>query len=140
MTAAIRRETPVALLLLKLEAWMKQQPEWLSIVALPRQQRRAAMRELANRLYTIPTADTGPTLTRETKRSKNYKGFLRVAEQKAARNALAEALLMEEAQASVALDKGDVGTQSVEPSPDPEGDVKADVELAKEAEEAKDAE
>lgn len=140
--ASIKRESPVALLLLKLEAWMVVQPEWLLIVNMPRQQRRAAMKELANRLYTIPELDASPApgLNRKVRRGKPMKGFTRLAEQKAARDAelgaltaLAQASLMEEAAASVALD-GE--TQSVQP--DPEGDVKADVEQAKEAEEAND--
>lgn len=136
--ASIRRESPVALLEMKLVAWMKQQPEWLHIVSLPRQQRRAAMRELANRLYTIPLADTSDSLPRAAKRSRAYKGFVRVAEQTQAKaselSALAQASL-EEAKASVALDR-EGEAQTVAVSRLPELPDQADAESDGLAEEA----
>lgn len=122
--AIITKESPVALLLLKLEAWMVVQPEWLLIVNLPRQQRRAAMRELANRLYTIPIMDGANTVPRVVRR-KVAKELSHVARTQtmteAVGTALVEAALQEELEALKA-------------APDPEGDVKADIEAADAAE------
>lgn len=66
--AALRKDNPVALLEEKFIGWVTQQPEWLAIVAMPRQQRRASMKELANRLYTIPVMDGTHTVPRQVKR------------------------------------------------------------------------
>ncbi len=60
--------SPIDLLVVKLEAWMVQQPEWLHIVNMPRPQRRAAMKALANRLYTIPIMDGVNTIPRTVRR------------------------------------------------------------------------
>lgn len=45
---------PVETLLLKLERWLLQQPEWAVILAAPRQVRRQAITLLAKRILTIP--------------------------------------------------------------------------------------
>ena len=55
---------PIESLTRKLAAWVKQQPEWLAIVVLPRGPRRACMRRLASVLYTIPTSDAQDGLPR----------------------------------------------------------------------------
>ena len=62
------KATPVALLELKFQEWLKVQPEWLLIVNMSRQQRRAAMKELANKLYTIPIMDGVNTVPRVIRR------------------------------------------------------------------------
>lgn len=147
--ASLRKESPVALLELKLKEWMVQQNEWLLIVNMPRQQRRAAMKELANRLYTIPTMDGVNTVPRQVRR-KAAKQLAHAAmtgqltEQ--VQEALLEAARLEEASlevtgvpesrvAYVQEDGTPVYTfEAPEASPDPEGDVKADVEKAKDAE------
>jgi hypothetical protein len=132
----IRRESPVALLELKLQKWMVQQPEWLLIVNMPRQQRRAAMRELANRLYSIPIMDGVNTVPRQVRRKAAKKlAHAAVTGQitEQVREALEEVVLRE-AEATVALDHSeDAQTIAIEPSLDPEGDVKADLEAAKAA-------
>lgn len=66
--AILKKNDPVVLLEHKLKLWMMQQPEWLQIMALPRQQRRAAMKALANRLYTIPVMDGVNTVPRVVRR------------------------------------------------------------------------
>ena len=66
--AILKGDDPVVKLEHKLIAWMKQQPEWLQIMALPRQQRRASMKALANRLYTIPVMDGVNTVPRVVRR------------------------------------------------------------------------
>jgi len=166
-TAAITRESPIALLILKLEGWMVQQPEWLLIVALPRQQRRAAMKELANRLYTIPMMDGVNTVPRQLRRkvkkqvSTEAVSLLREGQQSASDvlGAVLRESMLREAEASVALDGQTVSAQAEDPgpvgpvtpagepfsvsdpapgdarfNPDPEGDIKADIEKALEAE------
>ncbi len=154
-TATIKRESPIALLLLKLEAWMVQQPEWLEIVNMPRQQRRAAMRELANRLYTIPQMDGVNTVPRQLRRKVTKEMVSAAKEEERQRQALLKQMLadalLREARASVALDGetqsvmpdgsfiGGVSTPAGEPfiiedtPPDPEGDIKADIEAGKAA-------
>lgn len=66
--AVLRREDPLVRLVTDLQTWMVSRPEWLLIVAMPRQQRRAAMKELANRLYTIPIMDGLNTVPRQVRR------------------------------------------------------------------------
>jgi hypothetical protein len=51
--------SPVEMLLLKLEAWLLQQPEWGVILAAPRATRRRAINLLAKRLVTIPNRYRG---------------------------------------------------------------------------------
>jgi hypothetical protein len=155
----VTRGAPVALLEEKLKAWMLQQPEWLLIVNMPRQQRRAAMRELANRLYTIPIMDGANTIPRVVRR-KAAKSLAHAAKTgqltEQVQSALLEAAMMEEAVASVALDgetqsvlndeeleallavDGDDGVDvrtrhdaELDAMLDPEGDVKADIEAGK---------
>ena len=55
---------PIESLTRKLVAWVKQQPEWLAIVVLPRGPRRACMRRLASVLCTIPTSGAQDGLSR----------------------------------------------------------------------------
>lgn len=66
--ASLKKDDPVAQLETKFTKWVVQQPEWLHLLALPRQQRRAGMKELANRLYTIPLMDSVNTPNRVQKR------------------------------------------------------------------------
>lgn len=145
--AALQKGTPLDLLVLKLEAWMTQQPEWLMIVALPRPQRRAAMKELAGRLYTIPIMDGANTVPRQVRR-KTAKQLGNQAQDQAREEVLgaiaarreelleaaaiesellgemARAQLLEEGVASVALDEETQAVESEEsPEPDPEGNV-----------------
>lgn len=64
----LEKGTPTELLLLKFEQWLIQQPEWLAILALPRQQRRAACRTLADALYRVPSGDLSNTMPRVVRR------------------------------------------------------------------------
>lgn len=48
---SIKRGTPVDLLIEKFVAWLQEQPEYVSVLQMPRQQRRAAQRALADRLF-----------------------------------------------------------------------------------------
>lgn len=138
--ASITRESPVALLELKLQEWLKVQPEWLLIVAMPRQQRRAAMRELANRLYTIPMMDAANTPSRQVRRK---------AKRELAKAVLTGVITEEVGQALLEASRQEALAEEATPShfgppdpepnlglPDPEGDIKADIEHAKEAEAA----
>lgn len=156
--SALRRDNPVVQLEEKFRGWVVQQPEWLLIVNMPRQQRRAAMRELANRLYTIPVMDGVNTVNRQVRRDIKKKlaraavqGVMteEIAQAVATVVAQEEGVALSEAAASVSLDKNEDGssmTQSVEsatfegsepsapeavveePVLDPEGEVKATIQ------------
>lgn len=109
--AILKRESPVALLELKFLSWIQVQPEWLLIVAMPRQQRRAAMKELAARLYTIPIMDGSITVPRVIRR-------------KAAKtlgHAVRTGQLSDELKEALAKAAQDAAVSAI----DPEGDVKA---------------
>lgn len=110
-TAALKRDNPVVRLEEKFKGWVMQQPEWLAIVAMPRPERRAAMKELASRLYTIPTMDGVNTVPRQTRRMVE-RAVQKQVEQ--VQEALAARALLLEAAASTALD-GE--TQAVEEEP-----------------------
>lgn len=154
--AALKRDNPVALLEQKFLGWVVQQPEWLAIVAMPRQQRRAAMKELANRLYTIPVMDGANTIPRVVRRkvskqlaaaAKQNEMTFQIREalatalaQEAEEKELAEALAAAENEGMLAPELASEPLEGPEEqwtSPDPEGDVKAQIEEAKEAEAAK---
>jgi|SRR3990172_6631806 len=154
--ASLPRESPVALLELKLKAWMVQQPEWLLIVAMSRQERRAAMRELANRLYTIPIMDGSNTVPRVVRR-KAARALGHAAKTgqltEQVQAALVEAAQLAEVQAEIEEKLAEVVLEGLTPgerdavengpavppftpmweNPDPEGDVKADLEAAERA-------
>lgn len=66
--AALSRENPVATLVEKFKVWVQEQPEWLVLIQMERHERRAGMRELAQRLYTIPTLDAANTVPRVVRR------------------------------------------------------------------------
>lgn len=157
----IEKGTPVHLLLLKFDAWLKVQPEWVAIMASPRTTRRAAAKELANRLYTIPTvaASTVSDVPKALKK-KTMQDLASAAREEATRQVKqeiaerAERLIADAAAAELErlrleeegrtdeekATKGGVlletpveGTGASEPVFDPEGEVKADVQAAKDA-------
>ncbi len=104
----LKGNDPVVLLEHKLLAWMTQQPEWLQIMALPRQQRRASMKALANRLYTIPVLDGANTVPRAVQRK---------AKKQLARAAITGELTKEIRQAleTAAEEAASLGSEEVEP-------------------------
>ncbi len=153
--AALKKDNPVVQLEQKFLGWVTQQPEWLAIVAMPRQQRRAAMKELANRLYTIPVMDGVNTIPRVVRRkvSKQLAAASRQNEMNAQiHEALRKAIAQERAEREITEAMADMpeyeplsesvldhvqedGTEGYT-FPDPEGGIKADIEAAKEAESA----
>lgn len=54
LSAALAKMDPVEVLVLKLEAFLSQQPEWALILTRPRNERRRAVTLLAKRFLTIP--------------------------------------------------------------------------------------
>lgn len=50
----ITTATPVESLLMKLDAWLLQQPEWLHLLEAPRHVRRQAAKKLAQHILTFP--------------------------------------------------------------------------------------
>lgn len=56
-------------LLAKLGGWLEQQPEWLLLMALPRQQRREAARLVADHVMNLPSGAGGPGRADLRKRS-----------------------------------------------------------------------
>jgi hypothetical protein len=154
--AALPRSSPVARLEAKFVEWFKLQPEWVEITVLPRQQRRAMMRELAARLYSVPIEDGFNTVPKQVRR-KAAKALAHAVKTEAITEMVSEALLeaarrealVAEAEASVALDGETIAVTTIpgpeeneyhyppdpEPDdlPDPEGDAKDDVEAGKQA-------
>jgi hypothetical protein len=76
--APLKRDDPVVTLVEKFKAWVQEQPEWLVLIQLDRHARRAGMKELASRLYTIATMDAANTVPRVVRR-KAAKQLSRVA-------------------------------------------------------------
>ena len=52
--AVARTLEPGPALVVKLDAWLRVQPEWLAIFALPRSERREIGRALAKHVMTLP--------------------------------------------------------------------------------------
>lgn len=50
----LQEATPVDLILLKLDAWLLQQPEWMFILSAPRATRRKAINLISKHLLTYP--------------------------------------------------------------------------------------
>lgn len=50
----IRRATPMESLLMKMDAWLLQQPEFILLLDAPRETRRKAARALAQHILTYP--------------------------------------------------------------------------------------
>jgi hypothetical protein len=66
--AALPKGDPVSDLATKAIEWLVEQDEWRALAELPRQQRRASMKELAQRLYTLPIMDGINTVPRQVRR------------------------------------------------------------------------
>lgn len=86
-----RLASPVLELQEKFKRWLLVQPEWLHIVNMPRPERRAAMKELANQLYTIPIMDGVNTVPRQVRR-KAAKQLAHVARTEQASELVTEAI------------------------------------------------
>jgi hypothetical protein len=66
--AALPKGDPVGDLATKTIEFLVEQDEWRELAELPRPQRRAAMKELAQRLYTLPIMDGINTVPRQVRR------------------------------------------------------------------------
>ncbi len=67
-SAVLAPDNPITVLMRKAAEFLTSQPEWGIIIELPRQERRAAMKELAQRLYTLPIMDGLNTIPRQMRR------------------------------------------------------------------------
>jgi hypothetical protein len=134
----IVKGTPVDLLIEKFVAWLQEQPEYVQVLQMPRQQRRAAQRALADRLFQHITfggaeAEANRGRRRRTERIKTD------LEKQAVRKEEARKRRVERAMQTL-IDEGVVGGAGKDELtgdetdavilPDPEGDAKADIEAA----------
>lgn len=66
---SVERATPLESLLLKLDGWLRQQPEWPALFTADRRTRRRAAQALAQALYRLPSAPVSEQLNRQARRA-----------------------------------------------------------------------